>query len=260
MPLLPRDIPALFTDPGPAGRAVRLLLPISLVLVGLVGAIAWGGHRTGLLGTTGAIAVLALGNIAIVLVAILWLGQLVKSESIARNRMEIAARVDGGGLHDQETGLANQGFFLDQLSRRLALAERRSSGVFAVFCLSLDGFDEASRRLDARLAGQMVAKVADVIKAGVRATDLVARLDGEKFAILIEELAEPRDVNILAQRLLAAVPQAVTEIAPGIAVSASIGIAFKAAHHSHASDLLREADAALQLARSSGQGAYQLTG
>jgi diguanylate cyclase (GGDEF)-like protein len=253
-----RAIADLIADPGPAGRAVRTLLPILLLAIGVVGVVAWGGHRAGLLGASGAVAVLALGNAAILVFAVLRLGQLVRSESMARSRMEIEAKQ--GGPHDPVTNLANHGFFLDQLSRRLALAERRSSGVFAVFCLSLDGFGDASRRLDPKLADQMITLVADVIKACVRATDLVARLDSEKFAILIEELAEPRDVNILAQRLLAAVPQAIAEIDPGIAVSASIGIAFKAAHHSHASDLLHEADAALQLARSTGRGGYQLTG
>jgi diguanylate cyclase (GGDEF)-like protein len=252
-----REIPGLVMDRGPAGNAVRVLLPVAGLLLGLLAVIVWGGHRIGMLGLTGAVALFGAGNAAIIVFAVLWLAQRVRVEAMIRRKIEDEARA--GGLHDALTGLANRGYFLDQLGRRLALAERQSLAPFAVFCLSVEGLGETSRRLGQATGDRVVVKVADVIRECVRATDLVAKLGGDEFAILIEELAAPRDSSILAQRLLAAIPQAVAQISADIVVTANIGIAFKGPHHLQAGDLLREADSALRLAKSSGDGRYQLT-
>jgi diguanylate cyclase (GGDEF)-like protein len=210
-----------------------------------------------MLGMAGAVALFALGNAIIVALAILWLAERVRVESMVRRKAEDEARL--GGLYDPLTGLANRGYFMDQLARRLALADRQSTAQFAVFCLSLDRFAETSRSLDRRTAERVLVGVADAIRECVRATDMVARLGGEDFAILTEELADPRDGNILAQRLLAAVPKAAARIDGDIVVSVNIGIAFKAPRHVQAGDLLRDADAALRLAKASGRSGYQLT-
>lgn len=213
-------------------------------------------YKSHLIGGLVAVALFAIANVGIIVWIVFAMAGRLRTEVQVRRRIEAEARV--GGLHDPLTGLANRGFFLDQLGRRLALAERRSSAVFAVCCLSLQGYAEASRRLDRATADRLLAQVADAIRDCVRATDLVSRLGGENFAILIEELAEARDVNILARRLLAAVPSAAQQIDPDAVITASIGIAFKAPHHLQAGDLLREADSALQIAQAAGPGNYRL--
>jgi diguanylate cyclase (GGDEF)-like protein len=256
MPQLTRETLELIVDRGPAGTALRRALPVALLLLVLWGGVAWGGHRMGLFGLPGAVALYAGVSVAVLVAASIWLANRVRAENMARQKAEV--EVLQSGLHDPLTGLPTRGYFLEQLGRRLALAERRSSGPFAVFCLSLDGFEESSRGLDRQVAEAMMIRVADVIRDSVRATDLVARLGGEEFAILIEELAEPGDGNLLAQRLLLAVPEGVAEVTAAVEVKASIGIAFRPKHHIQAGDLLREAAAALQLARQSGAGRYPL--
>jgi diguanylate cyclase (GGDEF)-like protein len=251
-----RELPRLVMDRGPAGSAVRMLLPVSVSLLVMVGVLVWGGHRIGLFGLTGAVLLFAAGNFAIVVFVVFWLAQRMRVESTIRRRIESEAKQ--GGLHDRLTGLSNRAFFLGQLVRRLALAERRSTATFAVFCLSLDHVAESSQRLGRKASDRIVVRVAEAITATVRTTDLVARLGGVDFAILAEELAEPGDVNILAQRLVTAIPAAVAEIDPDHTVKVSIGIAFKAPDHTQAGDLLRAADAALKLVQISGESGYRL--
>ena len=199
-----------------------------------------------------------LGNLATGVLAVQWCVQRLKT--VNQSFLRLKDEVEHHGLHDSLTGLANRGFFMDQLVRRTALAERRSHATFAVFCLDIEGFRQISERLDRGAADRVLVKVGDVLRSCVRSSDLVARMGGDSFAILIEELAEPRDVAILAQRIQSAVPEAVAQLEADFPVSVNIGIAFKSPAHSHAGDILREADQALRLAKSSGPGHYQLTG
>jgi diguanylate cyclase (GGDEF)-like protein len=216
---------------------------------------AIGVHRLKLLGHHGEMIVLAIGALVIMAFVIIWMAQRIHDEYQARRKFEEELRQSG--LHDSLTGLANRTFFMEQLGRRLALAERRPTTYFSVFRLSLQGIDPANPRLPHSAIDRVIMATADSIRACIRATDLAARLSLNEFAILLEELADPRDVNVLAERLLAAIPKAVTQVDSGLAIGASIGIAFPSDRHAHPTDLLRDADAALELAKAGGQGHYR---
>src|SRR6185312_9998286 len=140
--------------------------------------------------------------------------------------------------------------FMEQLSRRAALADRRTSAPFAVCSLELAGIGEAARQLGEGAGNRMLVKAGDVIRDCVRASDLVARLDGDRFGILLEEIADARDIDILAERIMASVPAALEELArdaPPITVS--IGVVLKSSGQDDPGEMLREADAALQVAK-----------
>jgi len=94
----------------------------------------------------------------------------------------------------------------------------------------------------------------------VRASDLVARLDGDKFGILLEEIADARDIDVLAQRIVSAVPAALEELAVGAPpITVSIGVVMKSSGQDRPGEMLREADAALQVAKRHGPGRFELT-
>jgi hypothetical protein len=168
---------ALVRGQGPARALVRIVLPVALILIGLFGLAALGGHRLGLVGITVGSGLFALATVAIVVVSVGWSAMLLNAEYIARCRIQ--AEIQLHALHDPLTGLANRGFFFDQLARRAALADRRTSVPFAVCSLELDGFARLVEQFGREAGNRILVKVAEVLRECVRASDLVARLDGD---------------------------------------------------------------------------------
>ena len=236
---------------------LRVVLPAALIVGMSSGLLLLGAHRLGYVGTAVGGGIFAMVNLAAVAVAILRAAWLLRGEYDRRRQTE--DEVQHHAIHDPVTGLANRGFFLDQLARRAALAERRTSLPFAVCSLELDSFNRIAEQLGADAGKQILVKVADVIRECVRASDLVARLDGDKFGILLEEIADARDVDILAQRIVAAIPPALDEISGGLPVTVNIGVVLGSTANVAAGDMLRDADSALQLAKKRGPGRFELT-
>jgi diguanylate cyclase (GGDEF)-like protein len=247
---------AIAAGEGPARHLLRSILPAALILIGLIGLAALGGHRLGLLGIAVGASLFTLATAGTVAVVIGWSAWLLNAEHVERCRVQ--AEIELHALHDPLTGLANRGFFFDQLARRAALAGRRTSVPFAVCSLKLDGFARLVEQFGREAGNGILLKVAEVLRECVRASDLVARLDGDHFGILLEEIADAKDVNLLAQRIVSSVPRALVESADA-PISVSIGIVLKTSGHDLPGEMLREADAALSAAKKRGPGRFELT-
>ena len=252
-----RAVIGLTADNGPAGHMLRFILPIVLIVMMVSGLLMLTAHRLGYVGIATGAAIFAVVSALGVILAVFRAAWLVNVEYVSRRKTE--DEVQHHSIHDPLTGLANRGFFLDQLTRRAALADRRTSQPFAVCSLELDNFHRIAEQLDRDTGNQILIKVADVVRDCVRASDLVARLDGDKFGILLEEIADPRDIDILAQRIVSAVPNALDAIGIGTPVMVNIGVVLGSAGNGTAGDLLRNADAALQLSKKRGPGRFELT-
>ena len=249
---------ALIGDKGPAGRLLRLILPASALTIGISGPAIYAAHKLHSIGIAAGVALFGVITVLLVFAAALRAAWVLKAEHVALSRLKV--EVQSHALQDSETGLANRSHFMDQLARRAALADRRASAPFAVCTLELDGIGKAARLLGEGGGNRILAKAGDVIRDCVRASDLVARLDGDKFGILLEEIADPRDIDILAERIVSAVPAALEELvqdAPPITVS--IGVVMKNSGQDRPGEMLREADAALQVAKRRGPGRFELT-
>jgi diguanylate cyclase (GGDEF)-like protein len=249
---------ALIADAGPAGRMLRVILPAAVLIVGVSGPAIYAAHELHYIGIARGAALFGAINVALVVAAALRGAWLLNAEHAALQRLR--NEIQTQALYDAETGLANRGHFMDQLARRAALADRRTSNPFAVCSLELDGIGEASRRLGAGAGGGLLVKAGDVIRDCVRASDLVARLEGDKFGILLEEIIDARDIDVLAQRIVASVPSALKELAAGgPPIAVSIGMVMKSSGRDRPSEMLRQADAALQVAKRRGPGRFELT-
>jgi diguanylate cyclase (GGDEF)-like protein len=250
-----RAAAALIADKGPAGRMLRIVLPIAILVIGLSAPALYVVHRLGYVGTAVGVALFGVLNLAIIFTAMLRGAWLLHGEYAVRRRLQ--DEMQSHSLHDSLTGLANRGFFMDQLARRAALADRRTSLPFAVCSLELDGLDRAGQ--DAETRNRILVKAADVIRDCVRASDMVARLSDGKFGILLEEIADARDIDRLAERIVSSVPRALEDLGAGTPITVSIGAILKTSGHDRPGEMLREADAALQVAKRRGPGRFELT-
>jgi diguanylate cyclase (GGDEF)-like protein len=156
-------------------------------------------------------------------------------------RAELAAL----NLHDPVTGLPSRTLFMDRLGHALALAARRAEvlGVFVVDVdLSLAGALAEPER-DAALA-----TIAPRLRLALRHGDSVARLDGTRFAVLLEALHDVLDAAAVAERLLDRFHSPLTAGGSQISVVPMIGMALSGGHE-RPEELLTQAEAALTAVR-----------
>ena len=169
-----------------------------------------------------------------------------------RKRLEEQLRHQA--FHDPLTGLPNRALFHDRLEHALARIVRHG-GLLAVLLLDLDGFKTVNDSLGHTAGDQLLGIVAERLRATVRPSDTVARLGGDEFVVLVEDTADPGEVDAVAERLLATLAEPVTLAGHDrpIRAGASIGIV-TTADCVPAGDLLRDADIAMYLAKAKGGG------
>ena len=173
-------------------------------------------------------------------------------------REHIQKQLEHEVLHDALTGLPNRGYLRDRLDRVLALLRRQPGRSAALLYLDIDRFKVVNDSLG-HLAGDIMLKeVATRLQSCVREPDLVARLSGDEFAILLEDVQMPETAIKVAQRMLAKLAAPLVIAGKEIEPSASIGIAIADAHYQAADDVLRDADIALYRAKSLGRKRFEM--
>ncbi|MBS0461675.1 MAG: EAL domain-containing protein [Proteobacteria bacterium] len=181
------------------------------------------------------------------------------AERTAELSQEIAEREKVQGqlkhqvMHDALTGLPNRSYLLDRIGRVLRHFKRDKAGRCALLYLDVDRFKVINDSLG-HLAGDAVLKeFGQRLLACVREPDIVGRLSGDEFAILLEDVPVPGAAIKIAQRVLEEVGKPLNAAGEVIEPSTSIGIAIGDANYQYADDLLRDADTAMYRAKKSGR-------
>ncbi|MGN8001910.1 putative bifunctional diguanylate cyclase/phosphodiesterase [Acidovorax sp. 22279] len=159
-------------------------------------------------------------------------------------------------LHDPLTQLPNRHFLMEQLSQVLSLARRRHGRV-AVLFMNLDHFKTVNDSLGHHAGDQLLCNVAERLRQGVRDADVVARIGGDEFVVVLTDVQTPEDAAMVADKLLESMHGVFTVDQLPLTISPSIGISLYPDHGGSADMLLRCADAAMQHAKDSGRGNRQ---
>ncbi|MGH2954339.1 MAG: putative bifunctional diguanylate cyclase/phosphodiesterase [Solirubrobacterales bacterium] len=157
-------------------------------------------------------------------------------------------------LHDRVTGLPNRALFLDRLAHAIDRAREAGSPLGVLIC-DLDGFATVNDSLGHAVGDSLLAAVGTRIDDLVGASDTVARIGADEFAVLLEGLGEAGDAARAAQRLLDRFEAPFEVGSREIYAGASVGVATGA---DDAETLLRDADLALYRAKREGRGRYAL--
>ncbi|MGH8078820.1 MAG: diguanylate cyclase domain-containing protein, partial [Lysobacter sp.] len=161
-------------------------------------------------------------------------------------------------MHDTLTGLPNRGYLRSRLNRVLARFQQEPERQCALLYLDIDRFKVINDSLGHLAGDEVLKEVATRLQACVREPDLVARLSGDEFVILLEDVDAPGTASKVAQRVLDLLSRPVPVAGKILAVSASIGIAVGDHRYTLADELIREADTALYRAKSLGRKRFVL--
>ena len=160
-------------------------------------------------------------------------------------------------LHDALTGLPNRTLMLELLEHALQRSHRTEKST-AVLFLDLDGFKTINDTYGHSVGDQLLVAVARRLSHLLRPADTVARLHGDEFVVLCEDLESPDQAGDIVTGLIAAMANPFDLASVRIEMTVSMGIAFADHRHHDAKQLLRDADTAMYEAKRSGGDRQQV--
>lgn len=171
-------------------------------------------------------------------------------------RKEMEEHIRHAASYDALTDLPNRSLFFDRLAQALALAQRDAK-VGALLFLDLDRFKEVNDRHGHAAGDHLLVQVAQRLRAQVRASDTVARLAGDEFTVILQQLSAPADALMVAEKIRSALAQAIEFQGAPLPVGVSIGIALFPAHGRDPEQILNAADHAMYQAKQAGRNAIR---
>jgi len=172
------------------------------------------------------------------------------------SRKQVEERLSYAANHDPLTRLPNRTLFHERLSRALARAQRNQD-VVALLFIDLDHFKQVNDT-QGHLAGDMLLQqVAERLSSSIRLGDTVARLAGDEFTVLLEEIQDPRDAAIVAHKIVRMLGEPFDLNGATASISSSVGVAVYPADAGDAETLIKLADAAMYRAKHLGRNGCQ---
>ncbi|MGY2897061.1 diguanylate cyclase domain-containing protein [Deinococcus sp. UYEF24] len=165
-------------------------------------------------------------------------------------------RLDHAAHHDLLTGLPNRAMLMDRLALELTRARRGGTEV-AVMFLDLDDFKRVNDTLGHLVGDDLLREVADRIGHALRPGDMVARVGGDEFVIVVPELSNVHQAASVARRLQDALTRPVDLDGLAVTVGCSIGISVSPQDGTEVEVLLRHADLAMYETKKEGKNAVR---
>ena len=177
---------------------------------------------------------------------------------VFEERKRAEEQLKNEALHDSLTALPNRVLFMERLRYAHSRAQGRKGYLFAVLFLDLDRFKLLNDSFGHTFGDLLLIQVAQKLKVCLRGEDTIARMGGDEFAILLDDLGEPVQAERLAERLQKELAEPFELKGREIRTTASIGIALSTIGYQRPEDLLRDADTAMYRAKSSEKGKYEV--
>ncbi|WP_248805885.1 putative bifunctional diguanylate cyclase/phosphodiesterase [Pseudomonas sp. MWU13-2100] len=159
--------------------------------------------------------------------------------------------------HDVLTGLPNRAFLSDLLNQALEFS-RRQAIPLAVCMLDLDGFKAVNDGYGHASGDLLLVEVAARLRGIMRGEDVVARLAGDEFVLILRYVHDAEQLHAALRRVLGAISAPYSILGQTIHVDASIGVTLFPVDDEDADTLLRHADQAMYLAKQGGRNRFHL--
>jgi diguanylate cyclase (GGDEF)-like protein/PAS domain S-box-containing protein len=159
--------------------------------------------------------------------------------------------------HDQLTGLAGRALLQDKTVQAVELARRYGTKV-AVFVIDLDHFKRLNDSLGHAAGDQLLIEAARRLSRSVRSTDVVARVGGDEFVVVMPDITTVADVEQCAANLVARLAPEISIEEHLVQLTASVGVCIYPDFATDAKHLLKRADSAMYAAKENGRNQHQI--
>jgi diguanylate cyclase (GGDEF)-like protein/PAS domain S-box-containing protein len=158
--------------------------------------------------------------------------------------------------YDYLTDLPNRALLLDVLNHSIALA-RRNKHKAAILFLDLDGFKKINDTLGHDAGDLLLKAVSGRLKETIRDSDTVARVGGDEFILVLDNIESDKNASLVANKIIAALSQSFDLLGQPSRVGGSIGISMFPDNADDPAELVKQADAAMYLAKQSGKNTFR---
>ncbi|MFN6464580.1 MAG: putative bifunctional diguanylate cyclase/phosphodiesterase [Nostoc sp. DedVER02] len=192
---------------------------------------------------------------------IVWYGVLLdvsEQQAALRDRKQAQELIIHNALHDPLTDLPNRTLLVERLELAINRSKRLETYRYAVLFLDLDRFKVINDSLGHLAGDQLLKSIAHKLKIHLREFDLVARIGGDEFVILIEDIVDIEKAIQITERILTDFQTPLTLNDTEVVINTSIGIVLGTNDYSQASDLLRDADIAMYRAKAQKRNSYKI--
>ena len=174
--------------------------------------------------------------------------QALARQSFVNQRLE-------GFQFDPLTGIANRLMFNSHLATVLHRAQRFHCWVSVIF-LDLDRFKSVNDTMGHKVGDQLLIEVARRLASAIRTSDMVARISGDEFALIIDNMTHAGDAEFVAKKILTLFEQPFTILSTRMSIGASLGIANFPDIATDAESLVEYADMAMYQAKKAGRNCF----
>lgn len=187
-------------------------------------------------------------------------GALVVLHEVTERKLAVE-RLDKLAHYDALTGLPNRALFYERLSQEIARSRRTQGirgGLLAVMFLDLDRFKMINDTLGHDVGDLLLQETAARLNESVREYDIVARLAGDEFTVILPEVESPRAAVEVAERIVRSIAEPYHIGGDELLITTSIGICFYPTDGHDPTVLVKNADAAMYRAKAGGKNRYEV--
>ncbi|MHB1606021.1 MAG: putative bifunctional diguanylate cyclase/phosphodiesterase [Leptospirales bacterium] len=181
---------------------------------------------------------------------------LARSIFYAIKRKEMDSQLRHLASHDTLTNLANRKLFYERINRSIELSERNQK-IMALVFLDLNDFKAVNDSFGHTAGDILLKEFADRLRIRLRRTDVVARIGGDEFAIILDSVVDANDVSTIVQHVIEEITHPY-ELDPDlVSISVSVGISLYPLDGKTAGELIRKADLAMYQGKESGTSRFR---
>jgi diguanylate cyclase (GGDEF)-like protein len=191
-------------------------------------------------------------NVSAIIVSAHNITQLLETQQKLKNQTKELSHL---ASHDSLTKLPNRVLFIDRLTQSIKVSQREKSQL-AVLFIDLDLFKEINDSLGHDIGDKVLITISERLKLCIRKSDTVARMGGDEYTIIIGDIRNKEIITEIISKVLLELSKPLIINQHKLFVTSSIGVSLYPGDGDNATELLKNADAAMYRAKSNGRNNY----
>lgn len=184
------------------------------------------------------------------------LKNVIKTLEVENEHIKVSERINKHqALHDCLTKLPNRTLLDEQLNLAISYSQRNAE-LLAVLFLDLDEFKKINDNFGHPYGDELLRGVSERLQSCIRKSDLLSRLGGDEFIIVLSQIKTKQNVSIIAQKVIRAFEQPFEIYDQSVFITISIGISLYPSDTLEGKDLIKKADIAMYRSKKSGKNSF----